>query len=49
MAKDVVCGMDIDPENAAATAEHEGQTYWFCSQPCHDKFVEDPGAYTGNS
>lgn len=42
---DPVCGMDIDSETAAATAEHEGRTYHFCSQQCHDKFVADPGQY----
>lgn len=49
MVKDVVCGMEIDPDNAAATTEHEGQTYWFCSQSCHDSFVSDPGTYTGSN
>ncbi len=45
--KDPVCGMEIDPSNAVATEEHEGQTYYFCSAACHDKFLADPGAYVG--
>ena len=36
--------MEVDPEHPAATAEHEGQTYYFCSTHCHDKFVADPRA-----
>ena len=42
--KDPVCGMEIHPENAAATEEHEGRTFYFCSRACHDAFVNDPHA-----
>ena len=45
MVKDPVCGMTIDPETAAATAEHDGVTYHFCSASCHDSFVADPAKY----
>ena len=45
MAVDPVCGMRIDSEDAAATAEHNGTTYYFCSQACHDAFVAAPGSY----
>jgi Cu+-exporting ATPase len=45
MVTDPVCGMRIDPEDAAATADHEGTTYFFCSQVCHEAFVADPAAY----
>ena len=38
---DPVCGMSIDAE-AAVTAEHEGETYHFCSANCKEKFMEDP-------
>jgi adenylate cyclase len=41
MATDPVCGMRIDMDDAAATAEYEGTTYYFCSQACHDAFVAD--------
>jgi len=43
--KDPVCGMQIDPANAAASAIHEGTTYYFCCKGCHDKFVADPQKY----
>jgi YHS domain-containing protein len=45
MVVDPVCGMRIDSEEAAATIDHEGKTYSFCSQACHDAFQADPGAY----
>ena len=45
MAKDPVCGMEVDPNDAAATAEHEGTTYYFCSQDCADSFEDDPESY----
>jgi YHS domain-containing protein len=40
-----VCGMRIDPDDAAATAEHEGKTYYFCSEACRDRFEADPASY----
>jgi len=42
MATDPVCGMRVDTADAAATAEYEGKTYYFCSQACHDAFLGDP-------
>jgi Cu+-exporting ATPase len=45
MVTDLVCGMRIDTDDAAATAEHEGRTYFFCSEACRDAFVADPAAY----
>jgi Cu+-exporting ATPase len=34
--------MDIDPATAAASEEYEGQTYYFCSESCHQRFVATP-------
>lgn len=45
--KDPVCGMDIAPEGAAATASHQGQTYHFCSGMCKTKFSMNPAKYVG--
>ena len=39
---DPVCGMQIDPATAVASEEHEGQTYHFCSDSCHERFVAAP-------
>lgn len=43
--KDPVCGMDIRPGDAAATEQHEGRTFYFCSHGCHQAFVKDPHRY----
>lgn len=36
---------ETEPEEVVATAEHDGQTYGFCSVACRDKFVAEPIAY----
>src|SRR5207237_2895423 len=41
-AKDPVCGMTVDPQNAAGVYEYKGQTYFFCSVGCREKFKADP-------
>ncbi len=43
---DPVCGMSIDPATAAASTQHAGQTFCFCSQHCAARFAADPHAYT---
>ncbi len=43
--KDLVCGMEIDKDTAAATYEHKGKTYYFCNLGCRDKFAQDPEKY----
>jgi Cu+-exporting ATPase len=40
--KDPVCGMEIDPETAAASEAYRGTTYSFCSEACHERFVATP-------
>ncbi len=45
MAKDPVCGMEVDEEKAAAKAEHMGKTYYFCSPGCKTAFEKDPHKY----
>ncbi len=46
MARDPICGMEIDPRSAFASREHMNQTFYFCSQQCVDKFDADPHHYT---
>ena len=43
--KDPVCGMEIDPKNAAAQIDYQGKTYHFCSSACYDKFKAEPHKY----
>ena len=44
---DPVCGMTIDPREAAGSVEHGGETYHFCSEHCVEAFRKDPEAYAG--
>ena len=43
--KDPVCGMEVDPKTAAASREHEGKTYHFCSPGCAKDFEQNPQKY----
>ena len=45
MVKDPVCGMDVDPQGTAASREHMGQTFYFCSDNCLQQFDADPHTY----
>jgi Cu+-exporting ATPase len=45
LVTDPVCGMKIDPMTAAATREHEGTTFSFCSTSCAGKFDAEPHRY----
>ena len=42
---DPVCGMTIDPADAAGSSEYKGQTFYFCIPECKEKFDSDPEAY----
>ena len=48
MAKDPVCGMEVDEKKAAATATHEGKTYHFCAAGCKNSFEKAPQKYLGS-
>jgi YHS domain-containing protein len=45
MAKDVVCGMDVDTKQPAARHEYRDRTYYFCSLACLRRFEADPAHY----
>jgi Cu+-exporting ATPase len=45
MAKDPVCGMDVEAKSAAAQSKYQGQTYYFCAVGCKMKFDAEPGKY----
>ena len=49
MARDPVCGMDVDPATAAAHREHKGQSYHFCSVNCVGQFDADPQRFVQRS
>ena len=43
--KDPVCGMMVDPLNAAGSFTHQEQTYYFCSRHCVKRFASDPDGF----
>ena len=47
MAKqtDPVCGMQIEEQTAAGTSEYQGETYYFCSAGCKERFDREPEMY----
>lgn len=47
MVRDVVCGMELDPEGAPVSLIHEGITYYFCSDACQHEFEGEPEKYLG--
>jgi YHS domain-containing protein len=49
MAKDPVCGMEVEPARAAGTVEYQGETYYFCSPGCKAAFEREPEKYLGQS
>src|ERR1700732_1764358 len=48
MERDPVCGMNVDPNKAAAKVEHAGKTYYFCAPGCAKRFQQTPSEYLGN-
>ncbi len=49
MAKDPVCGMDVDTRAARHTSEHKGETYYFCNPGCKQAFESEPERYLATS
>lgn len=48
-ATDPVCGMNVAIDTGKPNYVYQDQTYHFCSQKCHDKFVADPYFYISGS
>lgn len=48
MARDIVCDMAVDEETASEkrlSSQHKGNTYYFCSRQCKEKFDARPEHY----
>lgn len=45
MEKDPVCGMLVDPKQAAGQRAYRGRGYYFCSPACLAKFDQVPQRY----
>jgi P-type Cu+ transporter len=44
---DPVCGMEVQPDQAAGMTEYKDRTYYFCNPSCQKKFTADPERYIG--
>jgi Cu+-exporting ATPase len=49
MARDPVCNMEVNPDEAIDHDEYKGTTYYFCSVDCAEKFESDPERYAGHA
>jgi YHS domain-containing protein len=47
LARDPVCGRDVDPAHPGASTEYRAVPYYFCSQLCKQEFLTDPVRYAG--
>jgi len=45
MARDPVCGMNVDEKSAAGTAVHNGKKYFFCAAHCKAQFEKAPDKF----
>ena len=43
--RDPICGMDIEPEDAAGTSDYNRKKYYFCNTACKKEFDADPERY----
>ena len=44
--RDPVCDMTVEPVSAAGRLEHRGQTHYFCSTWCLDRFKSAPDSFS---
>lgn len=49
MAKDPVCGMEVDQNKAGGSSAYKEQTYYFCGKKCKKAFDEVPEKYVGDA
>lgn len=43
MAKDPICGMDVDEKGAEFMTHIEHETFYFCSKACQERFEVERG------
>ena len=48
VARDPVCGMEVERAGARHTARHEGQTFYFCCARCRERFAAAPHEFLGD-
>lgn len=47
MAKDPVCGMEVDEKKTPVSIRYKGKMYHFCSPGCQETFTRSPAKFTG--
>jgi len=45
MAKDPVCGMDVNEKKTKWKTSYAGKTYYFCAEGCKRRFEKDSKKY----
>src|SRR3972149_2828220 len=45
MPKDPVCGMEVEPVEAAAKSAYQGEEVYFCSVKCKERFEASPVSF----
>lgn len=45
MIRDHVCDIEVDECTTEVRYDYEGDTYYFCSEKCKNKFIDDPESY----
>ena len=45
MAKDPICGMEVDEKTAKWKTTHMGKTFYFCAPGCQKAFEANPHKY----
>jgi YHS domain-containing protein len=45
MAKDPICGMNVDEKTVEFKSEYKGKTFYFCNQSCKVTFDKNPTRY----
>lgn len=43
--RDPICGMSTDKEGEFIRYDHDGRSYYFCSEHCLTRFKQDPHAF----
>jgi Cu+-exporting ATPase len=45
LARDPICGMEVDEETAKYKFEYKGKTYYFCNERCMNTFMKRPDRF----
>lgn len=45
MAKDPICGMEVDEATAKWKSSYKGQAFYFCAPGCKREFDKNPEKY----